>query len=78
MRNRTIKILQIMSIAYIWIFVLAIDTWIVSLLLVAMKLNDAINASVAISIVTIPIFLAIAGILTYVFIGLQRNREDAV
>ena len=77
MMKKKILILQICSIIYIWIFVLAIDFWILSLLFVARELNDALNASVAIGIVSILLFLGIAGILTYVFIGLQRNQHDS-
>lgn len=76
MQRKTIRGLQIASIVYIWIFVLAVDSWILSLLRVARKLNDAINASVAIGIVAIPLFLTIASILTYVFVGLQKHRRE--
>ena len=74
MQNKTIRILQIASIAYIWIFVIAVDIWIISLLVVAKRLDDALNASVAIGILAIPLFLTIAIILTYVFVGLQKHR----
>ena len=75
MQKKTVRLLQIASIVYIWIFVLAVDIWIISLLRVANKLHDALNASVAIGIIAIPLFLAIAGILTYVFIGLQWKPD---
>jgi hypothetical protein len=74
MHKKTIKTLQVASLIYIWIFVIAVDSWIISLLHVAQKLDDAINASVAIGIIAIPLFLTIASILTYVFVGLQRYR----
>jgi len=74
MNKKVIRSLQIASLAYIWVFVIAVDTWILSLLRVAKKLNDALNASVAIGIVAIPLFLTIASILTYVFVGLQKHR----
>ena len=74
MHKKTIKTLQIASLTYIWIFVIAVDSWIISLLRVAQKLDDALNASIAIGIVAIPLFLTIASILTYVFVGLQRYR----
>jgi len=70
------RVLQIFSIVIMWIFVAAIDIWILSLLFVARELNDALNASVVIGIMAIILFLCIAGILTYVFIGLQRNQHD--
>lgn len=75
MPKKTIRLLQIASITYIWIFVLAIDIWILSLLQVAKKLQDALNASVAIGIIAVPLFLLIAGILTYVYIGLQKKPD---
>lgn len=75
MKKKTIRVLQIASIIYIWIFVLVVDWWILSLLQVARELNDSLNASVAIGIIAIPLFLSIASILTYVFIGLQKNRD---
>ena len=75
MKKKTIRVLQIASIIYIWIFVLVVDWWILSLLQVARELNDSLNASVAIGIIAIPLFLSIASILTFVFIGLQKNRD---
>lgn len=74
MRKKTIRILQILSLACIWIFVLTVDLWILSLIRVARELNDALDASVAIGIVAIPLFLTIASILTYVFVGLQKHQ----
>lgn len=76
--NRTdqpsyIFFLQIASIALIWIFVGAITWWIARLLWLAWRLHDAPDASVGISIVVIPVFLILAGVLTYVFVGLQRS-----
>jgi len=75
MQRKRIRLLQIASIVYIWIFVLAVDIWILSLLQVANELNDALNASVAIGIIAIPLFIMIASILTYVYIGLQRKSD---
>jgi arginine exporter protein ArgO len=74
--TKTIFLLQIISISLIWIFALGITWWILRLLFISIKLQDAIDASVGISILVIPIFLTLASILTYVFIGLQRNRSE--
>lgn len=76
--NRLILILQIASISLIWIFVGGIITWILNLLFTAIKLNDTPNGSVGISLVVIPIFVILAGTLTYVFVGLQRYKNDPV
>lgn len=76
MQKNTIYWLQVISLAMIWVLVISVDAWILSLLRVANKLHDALNASVAIGIVAIPLFLTIASILTYVFVGLQKNQKD--
>lgn len=73
---KTIYIIQIFSITLIWIFVFGITWWILRLLSISINLRDAIDASVGISILVIPIFITLASILTYVFIGLQRNRGE--
>jgi arginine exporter protein ArgO len=76
MRNKKlIYALQVASMAYIWFFVLAVAFWIINLIRVAHRLRDAVDASVAISIVAIPVFFILAAVLTYVFVGLQRGRK---
>lgn len=75
MKGKRIFLLQIISIGLIWVFVLAVDIWIASLLFVAHELSDALNASVAIGLLAIPLFLTIAIILTYVFVGLQLHQN---
>jgi len=42
----------------------------------SIALQDAIDASVGISILVIPIFVTLASILTYVFVGLHKNRIE--
>jgi hypothetical protein len=63
--------MQLCSLLGIWIFVISITIWIIHLIRLANKLQDVPTASVAISIIAIPVFLIGAGVLTYVFIGLQ-------
>ncbi len=78
-KHKTTKVIytfQIISISLIWMFVFGITWWILRLLITSINLRDAIDASVGISILVIPIFITLAGILTYVFIGLQRNRRE--
>jgi hypothetical protein len=74
-RDKLIFAAQIASILLIWLFVILISLWIVNLLLLAIELNDVPGASVGISIVAIPVFLTLASILTYVFVGLQREKR---
>ena len=75
MKNRLVFTLQVMSMLGIWIFVLGISAWIIHLIRIANKLQDAPTASVAISLVAIPVFLTGASVLTYVFVGLQRGAD---
>ena len=69
-------IFQLMSLLGIWVFVLGVSTWIIRLIWLAHKLDDMPGGSVAISIVAIPVFLTGASVLTYLFIGLRRGREE--
>ena len=39
------------------------------------SLGDSLTASVAISLVAIPVYSLVAGILTYVYFGIQRGRR---
>jgi hypothetical protein len=68
--------LQIASVGGIWVFVLSICWWILHLLRLSHRLHDVPSASVGISIVAIPVFLTGASVLTYVFVGLRRGREE--
>jgi hypothetical protein len=67
--------MQVISLLGIWVFVLGISTWIIQLIRVANKLQDAETASVAISLIAVPVFLTGASVLTYVFFGLQRGAK---
>lgn len=74
--HKRIYVLQIASVSFIWVFVLSVAIWILNLIKVAHELNDALNASVAISIVAIPVFFILASVLTYVFVGLQKGKHN--
>lgn len=73
--NKVVLIAQLVSVLLIWIFVITITLWIINLILLAIDLHDAPGASVAISIVAIPVFITLAGVLTYVFVGLHREKN---
>jgi cytosine/uracil/thiamine/allantoin permease len=76
MNKKTIEVLQIVSISLIWLLFTGIAVWIVTLIRESLKLHDAPDASVGISIVAIPVFFTLASVLTYVFIGLRKGREE--
>jgi len=67
---------QIMSLSMIWVLVISVIWWILNLLSLSNYLKDAQNATLAISLLIIPLFILLAGILTYVFVGLRRNRFE--
>lgn len=77
MNPRILFAFQVMSLLGIWVFVLGVSAWIIRLIWIAHRLNDMPGASLAISVVAIPVFLTGASVLTYVFIGLRRGREKA-
>lgn len=73
-KGRLVFYAQLASVSLIWLFVIGISIWIINLINLSIELHDLPGASVGISIVAIPVFVALAGILTYVFVGLQRKR----
>ncbi len=75
LQARIIYLFQILSVLLIWVFVLGIALWIVNLISLSLDLNDVPGASVAISVVAIPVFVTLASVLTYVFIGLQKENN---
>jgi cation transport ATPase len=71
-----IRALQYLSIFVMWMFALAIVIFIPWLIAVAARWNDALNWTLAISLVMLPVYLTVAGTLTYVFIGLRRGAAE--
>jgi uncharacterized membrane protein YhaH (DUF805 family) len=70
-----IRGLQFLSIFLMWAFAASVLLLIVWLVLVAARWHDALNWTLAISLVMAPVYLTVAGTLTYVFIGLQRGAR---
>lgn len=73
--KKIIFIAQVVSVSLIWIFVVIITLWIINLISLSIDLNDVPGASVGISIIAIPVFITLAAILTYVFLGLQKGKN---
>lgn len=68
-----IRSLQFVSIFLMWAFAAGILLFILWLVIVAARWKDALNWTLAISLVMAPVYLTVAGTLTYVFIGLNRG-----
>lgn len=73
---RGIRLLQILSIVLMWAFLGGVVAWMVNVVQLSLSLGDALTVSVGISLVVIPVYTLVAGVLTYVFFGLQRGRRD--
>lgn len=78
MNKKLIDRLQILSISLIWLLFIGIAVWILNLIKESLRLHDAPDASLGISIVAIPVFFTLASVLTYVFIGLRKGRKKGV
>lgn len=77
--QRLVRRLQWVWLAWAFLLVGGIITWIIHLIIASWQLDDVIQASVGISIVAIPIFLVFMGVVFYVFWGVAlhgRKRED--
>ncbi len=70
-----ILFLQVFSISIIWLLFISVNFWIINLISLSRYLQDAQNATLVISIVILPLFGLLAGILTYVFVGLRKGRN---
>ncbi|MFQ6609601.1 MAG: hypothetical protein ACE5D7_02245 [Fidelibacterota bacterium] len=79
-RNKKIPtwifLLQISSVVVMWIFVTGIILWIFNLINLSIYLKDAQNATLGISLVVMPVYILLASVLTYVFVGLNRKSKN--
>jgi hypothetical protein len=78
LNKKLIDRLQILSISLIWLLFTGIAVWILNLIKESLRLHDAPDASLGISLVAIPVFFTLASVLTYVFIGLRKGRKKDV
>ncbi len=75
MNGKTIFGLQVASLVLIWVLVILIGIWVVNLLRLSYELPDVPSATFGISIIAVPVFVTIAGVLTYVFVGMQKGKR---
>ncbi len=75
MKKNITFIAQLVSLSLIWLFVISFAEWIINLISLSVELNDVPGASIGISIITIPVFFTLASVLTYVFVGLQKEEK---
>ena len=58
------------------VFIGGIITWVSHLIRTAWRLRDVPSASIGISLVAIPVFLTLLGVILYVFWGLLGDRSE--
>jgi hypothetical protein len=71
--DRRVRAVQWTIAALAVVFIGGIVTWIMHLIRTAWRLGDVPSASIGISIVAIPVFLVLLGVIISVFWGLLRE-----
>lgn len=74
--ERTVRTMQLLWLGVAFLLIGGIVTWITHLIRTAWRLGDVPSASIGISLVAIPIFLTMLGVILYVFMGLRRDRDE--
>lgn len=74
--ERTVRTMQLLWLGVAFLLIGGIVTWITHLIRTAWRLGDVPSASIGISLVAIPIFLTMLGVILYVFVGLRRDRDE--
>jgi hypothetical protein len=74
--EKTVRKLQWLWLVVAFGLIGGIITWITHLIRTAWRLGDVPSASIGISIVSIPIFLTMLGVILYVFLGIRGDRGE--
>ncbi len=76
----SVKFFQRLMLAVVWLIPVSMSLLFINLVHISYQVNDHQTASIAISIIAVTVFWILAGVLTYVFIGLHshsRKEEQA-
>ena len=74
--DRTVRALQWAMAGAAVFFIGGIVTWITHLIRTAWRLGDVPSASIGISLVAIPVFFTLLGVILYVIWGLLGDRGE--
>jgi len=74
--DRTVRAIQWAMAGVAVLFIGGIITWITHLIRTAWRLGDVPSASIGISIVAIPVFLTLLGVILYVVVGILGDRGE--
>lgn len=73
---RAVRAAQLGILALICVFIFGIVVWIIGLIRLSLELRDIPSASIGISLVAIPVFLLLLGVVNYVFWGLRAAAPE--
>lgn len=73
--DRAVRTCQLAIACFSVLFICGIVVWISGLIRTAWRLDDVPSASIGISIVAIPVFLVLLGVMVFVFWGLLTDRS---
>jgi hypothetical protein len=76
MKDRTVYVIQLITLSFNWMLAASVTWWFVHLVTVANELHDTQTASLWISVLAITVFWILAGVLSYVFFSLHRKVEE--
>ncbi len=68
-------LIQTVLLSFLWMLASGMTLLLINLVQVSYEVNDHQSASIAISILGIIVFWILAGILTYVLVGLYKGRK---
>lgn len=74
-KGRSVVAVQFILLLAFWAFAISVIGWIVHVIRLAWWLNDVPSASIAISLIAIPLFLTLLGVVNYVFWGIRAGRK---
>lgn len=74
--DRTVRAIQWAMAGAAVLFIGGVVSWISHLIRTAWRLRDVPSASIGISLVAIPVFLTLLGVILYVFWGLLGDRSE--
>lgn len=74
-RARIVFFFQIASLMGIWFLFMGIVFWLANSMKLAIEFHDAPRATLGITVLAMLVFITLAGVLTYVFVGLQLGKK---
>lgn len=74
--NRTVRTIQWIMAGAVVLFIGGVVSWIIHLIRTSWRLKDVPSASIGISLVAIPVFVVLLGVVFYVFWGLLGDRSE--